>query len=30
LLSISLCLDIGIVNAALINTGLRKGCARRC
>ncbi|WP_159876560.1 LysE family translocator [Aquitalea denitrificans] len=25
LLSISLCLDIGIVNAALINTGLRKG-----
>jgi hypothetical protein len=30
LLSISLCLDIGIVNAALINTGLRKGCARLC
>ncbi|WP_204377520.1 LysE family translocator [Aquitalea magnusonii] len=25
LLSVSLCLDIGIVNAALINTGLRKG-----
>lgn len=25
LLSVSLCLDIGIVNAALINTGLRRG-----